>query len=160
MVLKRTNSDEPAFRSLIKELDKDLRERYGSMQDSYDGFNKIDYIDTVVIAMVEEIPAGCGCIKKIGDNTVEVKRMFVAANNRGQGIGFAILSELEKWAAELGYSEVVLETARRQPEAIGLYQKKGYQVIPNYGPYVDMAESVCMKKSLPVTKAEKIASQH
>lgn len=57
-----------------------------------------------------------------------------------------ILSELEKWAAESGYSSTVLETGKRQPEAINLYKKAGYKIIPNFGQYEGVENSVCMMK--------------
>jgi putative acetyltransferase len=42
-----------------------------------------------------------------------------------------------------------LETGQKQPEAIKLYQKAGYQIIPNFGPYVNAENSVCMEKTIP-----------
>jgi putative acetyltransferase len=59
-----------------------------------------------------------------------------------------VLSELESWAAELGYPKCVLETGKRQPEAIALYEKQGYQRIPNYGQYIGVENSVCFEKVL------------
>jgi GNAT superfamily N-acetyltransferase len=56
---------------------------------------------------------------------------------------------LELWAAELGYTAYVLETGRKQPEAIRIYQKAGYTVIPNYGQYKNVENSVCMTKLAP-----------
>jgi GNAT superfamily N-acetyltransferase len=56
--------------------------------------------------------------------------------------------ELEKWVKELSYSKCILETGKRQPEAIALYQKNGYHIIPNYGQYIGMENSVCFKKEL------------
>lgn len=133
---------------LVAELDKDLWDRYGSMQLEYQKYNVIENLATVVIAYDDTIPVGCGCFKKFDDNTVELKRMFVAASHRGKGIGGAIIKELEKWAKELNVESIVLETAQRQPEAIHLYKKNGYLPIPNYGQYTDMSESICMKKKL------------
>ena len=74
--------------------------------------------------------------------------MFVVNEHRGKGIGAAILTELENWAAELGQEATVLELGNNQPEAIRLYQKAGFRVIPNYGQYVGMETSICMKKEL------------
>ncbi len=74
--------------------------------------------------------------------------MFVHQNYRGQGIAVSILKELEKWATALGFEIAVLETGKKQPEAIRLYQKSGYQFMPNYGQYEGIENSVCMKKSL------------
>ena len=67
---------------------------------------------------------------------------------RGRGIGGQILGELEGWAAELGFARAILETALKQPEAIGLYRKHGYRQIENYGPYVTQPKSVCFEKPL------------
>ena len=146
--IKRTNSKDKDFPGLIRELDKDLRSRYGAEQEHFDQFNKIENLETVIIAYRNNEPVGCGCFKKFDIDSVEVKRMFVETNHQGKGIGKAIINELEKWAAEIGYSSMVLETGTRQLEAIHLYKKLGYQIIPNFSPYIGNALSVCMKKEL------------
>ena len=79
---------------------------------------------------------------------MEVKRMFVDLAFRGNGIASIILNELEKWAKELGYSGCILETGKKQPEAIKLYKKNGYAIIPNYGQYKQVENSVCFEKAL------------
>jgi GNAT superfamily N-acetyltransferase len=149
ITLKRTNSDNKDFQFLVERLNEYLLQQYGNLQDFYSQFNKIDNIPNVVIAYWNNEPAGCGCFKKFDNRSVEVKRMFVKEDARGNGIGAAILSELEKWATELGNGSIVLEMGNRQPEAAILYKKQGYQVIPNYGQYIGMEEtSICMKKEL------------
>jgi GNAT superfamily N-acetyltransferase len=149
ITLKRTNSNDPDFYTLVEKLDKDLQDRYGDLQIFYNRFNSIKNLPTVVVAYYEEHPVGCGCFKKFDNEIVEIKRMYVAKEQRGKGIGAAILAELEKWAAELKIGSMVLETGYNQPEAIQLYEKMGYTVIPNYGQYSGMEEtSMCMKKEL------------
>jgi NAD(P)-dependent dehydrogenase (short-subunit alcohol dehydrogenase family) len=81
-------------------------------------------------------------------DAVEVKRMFVQPAHRGQGVAQAVLAELEKWAAELHYAACVLETGKKQPEAIALYKRSGYTLTPNYGQYIGVENSVCMRKEL------------
>ena len=49
---------------------------------------------------------------------------------------------------ELGYNRMVLETGELLAESCAVYKKLGFQVIPNYGPYEDMPESLCMAKDL------------
>lgn len=148
-MIKRTDSSDKDFHILVDKLNKDLLDRYGELQVFYNQFNKIDNIPNVVIAYMDDEPAGCGCFKKFDDASVEVKRMFVAEEYRGKGIGAAILNELEKWAAELGNKTVVLEMGNQQPEAAILYKKQGFTIIPNYGQYIGMEEtSICMKKDL------------
>lgn len=144
--LLRTNSDNTDFRELVALLDEDLRIRDGEEHSFYAQFNKIDKIRHAVVAYQNGEAVGCGAIKDFGENAAEIKRMFVKPEWRGQGIAKRILSELEIWAAELNYSECILETGKKQPEAIGLYQKSGYQIIPNYGQYEGVENSVCMRK--------------
>lgn len=146
--LKRTTSECHDFHELIRSLDVDLTARYGIQQSFYKQYNAVDRIDTVVIAYIENYPAGCGCFKKFDETTVEIKRMYVKPEYRGKGISKQILAELEKWAAESGFTTAVLETGVHQPEAIGLYQKAGYVPIDNYGQYARVDTSICFKKRL------------
>lgn len=146
--IKRTNSSDKDFRELIIELDKDLWSRYGTMQLEYQQYNIIEDLPTVVVVYTDERPVGCGCFKYFEAGTVELKRMFVAADHRGKGIGAAIINELESWAKELNVESMVLETAEGQPEAIHLYKKSGYTIIPNYHQYIGKEKSICMKKVL------------
>jgi GNAT superfamily N-acetyltransferase len=148
ITLRRTNSSNPDFRILIPLLDKELADRYGELQSIYDRYNHIIDINTVVIAYRDDTPVGCACFKQIDDDSVEIKRMFVHPTERGQGIASAILSQLELWAWENGFSYTLLETGDKQHEAIALYQKLGYVIIPNYGQYSGMESSICMQKQL------------
>jgi putative acetyltransferase len=144
----RTNSDNPHFRQLVVLLDGDLTLRYGELQKHYAQFNHIRFLETVVVAFENDIPAGCGCFRSFAPDTVEIKRMYVRPEFRGRGISRLILAELEKWAGELGYSKSVLETGNRQAEAIHLYHHFGYTDIPNYGNYEGNENSICMSKKL------------
>ena len=144
--LIRTDSDNSDFRELVRLLDQELQIRDGEAHSFYAQFNKIDKIRHVVIGYENGQAVGCGAIKEYANGVAEVKRMFVKAEWRGRGIAKRILSELETWANELKFSECILETGKNQPEAIGLYQKSGYQKIPNYGQYEGVELSVCMRK--------------
>lgn len=148
VTLKRTNSDNPDFRVLITKLDADLRLRNGDMMDFYDHHNIIEKNDTVVIAYIDDKPAGCGCFKPFDQESIEVKRMFVEPDARGNGISKIVLNELESWARELGFKFAVLESASKQIEAHSLYHKSGYERIENYAPYVDLPYSFCFRKKL------------
>lgn len=144
----RTDSNNEDFQGLVKLLDADLAIRDGDMHGFYAQYNKIDAIKNAVVAYLEEQPVGCGAFKPFEDETVEIKRMYVLPEKRGQGIAAELLKELENWAAEIGFRATVLETGKKQPEAIRLYEKSGYESIPNYGQYIGLDNSVCMKKSL------------
>lgn len=88
------------------------------------------------------------CYKKYDDDTMEVKRMYTLDDYRGKGIATKVLAELEKWANELSFKKCILETGKKQPEAIRLYQKNGYKIIPNYGQYAQVENSLCFEKNL------------
>ena len=149
LTLIRTNSNNADFIQLVALLDKDLAVRDGDEHAFYAEFNKVDSIKQVVVAYQNGMPVACGAIKPLSETAAEVKRMFVHPDYRKKGIAAKILTELEAWATELTFEECVLETGRKQPEAIGLYQKVGYQVRPNYGQYIGVDNSVCMAKPLP-----------
>ncbi|MCB0790375.1 MAG: GNAT family N-acetyltransferase [Flavobacteriales bacterium] len=144
----RTNSHDPAFKALVAELDHDLAVRDGKDHGFYATFNTLDAIRHAVVVFVGDRPVACGAFKRFAEDAVEIKRMFTLPALRGKGLGTRTLSELEQWARELGRTRCVLETGRRQPEAIALYTDRGYATIPNYGPYVGVANSVCMEKRL------------
>lgn len=148
MHLVRTDSRHLDFKNLVLLLDQDLAIRDGDDHAFYDQFNQIVNIQHCVVAYLDKLPIGCGAIKAFGEDSMEVKRMFVLPNFRGQSIAQKILSELENWTLELGKSKTVLETGLKQPEAIALYLKSGYQRTPNYGQYIGIDNSCCFEKIL------------
>lgn len=85
---------------------------------------------------------GCGAFKKYDKETVEVKRMFVQPAHRGKSVASMVLKEMETWAEELHHTNTILETGKKQPEAIALYVKNGYTIIPNYRPYENIESSI------------------
>ena len=145
---KRTDSNDKDFRELVQELDKDLAIRDGDEHSFYAQFNKIDLIKHAVVAYDGTQPVGCGAVKPFSEDTMEVKRMYVPSNRRGQGIASIVLKELEIWCLEMDYMKCVLETGKKQPEAIKLYKKNGYRIIPNFGQYKNVENSVCFEKLL------------
>ena len=91
---------------------------------------------------------GCGGVCRFDGTRAELKRMYVAPEARGRGLGRLLLVELEAEARRLGYAGIVLETGDRQPEALGLYASAGYERIPCYGVYATRALSLCFEKTL------------
>jgi GNAT superfamily N-acetyltransferase len=110
--------------------------------------NKIDLINNVVVAYNNNDAVGCGAMKVYDNQTMEIKRMFVPKHQRGKGIAALVLQNLELWAKELGFKKCILETGDKMPEAIGLYKKCHFKVIPNYGQYKNVSSSICFEKIL------------
>jgi len=75
---------------------------------------------------------GCGALRLHGDAPAEIKRMWVAREVRGVGLGRRILRELEDRARGLGAHAVQLETNRTLAEALALYRAAGYREVPAF----------------------------
>ncbi|GGK24335.1 N-acetyltransferase [Yeosuana aromativorans] len=148
MKLVRTNSENPDFINLVKDLDAYLKVIDGDEHAFYKQYNNIDVLKHTVVAYLNEKPVGCGAFKKFDKDCVEIKRMFTDITVRGKGIATKILSELEIWASELNYKSCILETGIRQVEAVNFYKKNQYTIIPNYGQYINISNSLCFKKML------------
>ncbi len=146
--IKRTSSSEIDFQHLVSELDGELSTRNGETNEFFAQYNKIDQIKNVIIATIDNKPVGCGAMKAYDSDTMEIKRMFVPIEMRGKGIAVHILKNLENWAKEMNYSKCILETGNKMPEAIRLYEKSNYKVVPNYGQYNGIEDSICFEKHL------------
>jgi putative acetyltransferase len=146
--IQRTTANDKDFQLLVSQLDYELWNELKEDQATYDQFNKVDNIPTAILVYYHNEPVACGCFKEFNAGTVEIKRMFVRKDHRGKGLSKQILTELEKWAVEKNYRYAVLETSIHFSTARNLYTSQGYEIIPNYGQYAGLPESVCMKKKL------------
>src|SRR5258708_21837669 len=91
---------------------------------------------------------GCGALVPMDENVVEVKRMFVAPEERGHGIATQILDELERMARKFDYDAIRLETGVKHPESIALYGKAGFYRIPTFPPFETDSSAVCFEKRI------------
>jgi putative acetyltransferase len=144
--LIKTDAQNPDFVALVQLLDAELAIRDGAEHSFYNQYNKITDIRHIIIAYHNNIPIGCGAIKEYASDTMEIKRMFTSYDFRGKGAATIILNELQQWASQLGYKKCILETGKKQPEAISLYIKNGFRIIENYGQYTEVDNSVCFEK--------------
>ncbi|POS02487.1 GNAT family N-acetyltransferase [Flavobacterium croceum] len=147
MKIVRTNSSNKDFKTLVVKLDKELEIRDGEMHSFYHQYNTIETINEVVVLYVNDKAVACGALKKYHDN-MELKRMFVLPDYRSKGYATTVLKELEIWAKELEFKQIILETGINQPEAISFYIKNGYIQIENYGQYSGITTSLCFLKIL------------
>ncbi len=148
VTLKRTTFQNADFIALVAALNQDLAQRDGDEHTFYQQFNGIDELLHTIVAYSDLKPVGCGALKEFDCYTMEVKRMYVMPQYRKKGMASQLLKELEQWATELRYKNCVLETGKRQPEAIALYTKNAYVTVPNYGPYKGVENSICFRKKL------------
>lgn len=62
-----------------------------------------------------------------GEGAVELRKMYLLPEARGQGLGRYLLSALESAIQQRGFTEIWLETASVLKEAVGLYEARGYE---------------------------------
>lgn len=149
VVLKIVDSNNQDLHELIGRLDEELMERYPKQ-----GIYGIDFNDpkvnevTFVIAYHDEKPVGCGAIRPLNKESMELKRFYVDKKLRNKGIASIILAFLEDKSRKMGYKKIKLETGPKQPEAINLYKKFGYYEIDLFGEYQSSNSeySLCFEK--------------
>lgn len=139
MELRQVRLTDPVVGPLIEGLSQEYDVRYGEIDEmaTVDG-DEFDPPSGVFLVLVDgdEVLAGGG-LRRISDDTCEVKRMWTAAGHRRKGYASRVLTGLEDAARAAGYSTLLLETGPLQPEAIDLYTARGYSRISYYGRYPD-----------------------
>lgn len=111
-------------------------------------YNISDSIQDVVIAYKNERAVGCAGLKAYSSADVEIKRVWVSPDCRGQGLATKLMELLEVKAKEQNFQRIILQTREIMQDAVGLYQKLGYHRIANYPPYDKLENAVCFCKQL------------
>jgi len=119
-------------------------------------FNDMDHFqreyfdrDGLFLAVLDgENLIGSGAIRKLDEDTAELKRMWLLETYHGQGLGYRVLRELFDFARQKGYMRVRLQTSPQQTRAINFYRKVGFHKIPTYN---DDTSEVSMEISLTGT---------
>ncbi len=152
IIITPTDPRSPEAAALIALLSAELAGRYDYAEDGSGHFKPEDVLvprAVFVVGRVNGEPVACGALRPMDEpHVAEVKRMFVAPAVRGRRYSRAVLMDLERRAAAMGYTVLRLETGNRQPEAIALYERSGYARIPNFGHYHGVAESLCFEKRI------------
>lgn len=148
MRFEYTDGNNQDFVRLCAELDQFLNRLVGGEENrsEYISYNQPDDIHDVIMVYDGTVPVGCAGFKHYDGEQAEVKRVFVCEAYRGHGIAERMMVMLEAAAEEKGYACLILESGELLEAAMRLYRKMGFQIIPNYGQYKDMPESVCMQK--------------
>lgn len=150
MDFSRTDGKNKDFIENCRFLDMDLERRVGKVikRDKYRKYNQLDEIKEAIVVYEDGKAIGGGALRRYDDENIELKRVFVHPEYQGRGIGSKLVSLLVDWAIELGYKRIILETGELLVQSCAVYKKLGFEIIPNYGPYADMPESLCMAKEL------------
>lgn len=138
------------FIMLSNLLDSELNSRVGGIQNRYEYvlLNKLDNIKDYYIAYDENEAVGCACFKTHSAYSIEIKRVYVKKECRKKGVAKHIFKAIEKDAIKNDYTSMILETGKILHEAMNLYTKLGFKIIPNFEPYKNLKYSICMEKIL------------
>lgn len=147
--MKIVGAENEHLRILISKLDEYLNKLYP--REGIFGLNlndsKVKEI-TFVVAYISNIPVGCGAIRPLNSETIELKRFYVDSHYRNRGIATKMLKFLETKAKNSNFKDLVLETGNEQPEALNLYKKSGYHEVAPFGEYIGCDNSVCFTKRI------------
>lgn len=139
---------DPGVQSLLRALDDYLAGLYPSESNHGLSLPALQAPDVrFVVARLDGSAIGCGALR-LAAGFAELKRMYVAPEARGGGVGLRLLAHLEQLAVDAGRPLVRLETGIAQPEAIALYERSGYRRIAAFPPYTADPLSLFMEKSL------------
>lgn len=104
---------------------------------------------TCVLVRVDGVAAAHGALfERASLGAIEIRKVVVDSAFRGHGLGHRIMHALESRAAERGAERVVLDTGPKQPDAIALYERRGYSRIPVFEPYTAVPNAICFEKRL------------
>lgn len=105
---------------------------------------------SLVVAYVDGPAAGCVAMRPLGDGVCEMKRMYIADDFRGQGLGRVLADRIIADARAAGYRAMRLETSVRQPDAIRLYERSGFVRIEPYNLMPQEMEGWLLAFELPL----------
>jgi len=151
LVISAEPFDSDDARRLIAGLDAGLAELYPP-EERFGPNLKPEHLEegrgAFLVAREGDRAVGCGAIRLLDPKTAEVKRMFVEPEQRGWGVGKAVLTSLEAAAKNLGVQRLVLETGVHQHAAIALYRRAGFTQVDCWGEYLSSPSSICFEKNL------------
>jgi len=86
----------------------------------------------LLIALLDGVVCGVVGIRRLGENTAEMKRLYVKPKCRGEGVGKRLVEAALAEARRMGYGEVKLDTLPAMDAAMGLYQSFGFRETQPY----------------------------
>ena len=132
-----TDEKDERFVKLVGELDRGYYERIGEELSKY---------DSVILALDNNDAVACASYRVFDDDSVEFKRVYVKREYRKRGIAYNLIGHLEKSAIRNGFKYSYIVTGKNNQPAIRLYEKLNYELIDNFGQFINDDMVICMKK--------------
>ena len=147
--IEPVDPQDPAALSLLREAAIEVRAQYPESQTTnaeWPSNPPTPPRGIYLVTFVGGAPVACGALRPMDEQSVEIRRMFVLSGARRQGHARAVLSALERYAAEYGFTIMLLETGNRQSAAMALYESYGFRRIAPFGEHANDPTSVCYEK--------------
>ena len=111
-------------------------------------YNISSNIADVLIVYDGNRPVACSGIKRYSAEEAEIKRVWVEPAYRGKHIASAMMDKVEEKAKVMGFGRLILQTREIMEDAVGLYERLGYERTENYPPYDKLDGAICMAKDI------------
>jgi GNAT superfamily N-acetyltransferase len=137
VAIRPAPADQPPGSDLLEAMVVEMSQLYGGRIDVPD-MPRATPADmappggTFLVVWLDGEPVGCGGVKRLPDDTCEIKRMYIAPHVRGRGLAGRLLVALEDAARDLGYGIARLDTGPKQPQAQRMYEAAGYRPVHNF----------------------------
>ena len=147
MIIRPIRPDEiPAAKHVILTVAYNIFGFDGTLEDSiryFEAAGELKDIDNVqanyfnsggvfLVALNGEQVIGSGALRKVDDETAELKRMWLLEAYHGQGVGYRLITQLFDFARQQGYIHIRLQTSPEQVRALDFYHKIGFHEVPCY----------------------------
>ncbi|WP_222264783.1 GNAT family N-acetyltransferase [Modestobacter marinus] len=140
--------DDPEVARLTTEQQAELRARYDGAGESGRPPSASDVAVVLLARDDAGTPIGCGALRPLGDGEAELKRIYVVPAARRRGVSKLLLAGLEVEALSRGWTTRRLQTGPRQPEAVGLHTRAGYEPAAAFGHHGDDQDSLFLARGL------------
>jgi putative acetyltransferase len=149
LIINTETPDQPEVRDMLARLDSYCAALYPAESNHLMDIASLMQGDVLFLVARDVDGAAVGCAALVNRQEYgEVKRMFVDERRRGLGTGRKLLEHLAMFARMSGLSVLRLETGIHQPEAIGLYERLGFERRAPFGDYKEDPLSLFMEKRL------------
>lgn len=150
IIYKWTNGNDKDFQRFYLKTEEYYSNIVGGIENrkGFIPYNISESITEVLIAYIDDEAVGCAGLKGYSETDVEIKRVWVEPEERGQHIALDMMAQIEERAVNDGYKRTILQTREIMKDAVGLYKKLGYKQIDNYPPYDKLDGAICFAKIL------------
>jgi GNAT superfamily N-acetyltransferase len=146
MELRFVPPEDPDFAMLTQLLDAYYIKLVGDVHLRYAPYNLPHLFAARMVAYEDGEAIACGCWKAIGEDTAEIKRIYVLPQHRRKGAASRIIAALETDIFAAGKHRSILETARTTADSEALYLSLGYREIDYYGSPAGADNCRCFEK--------------